>query len=140
MREENKGRRDALISLHPLAVEHLQALKGFDPFVFPWAHSRRPLYADLHRIQKAAGVRKKAGDGGDEFYGFHDFRRAFGTMNADRMTADALQALMRHQSYTTTQRYINMARQLSPAVENLFVPELDQEKQSIAGKLRDSLS
>src|SRR5207248_202981 len=41
------------------------------------------------------------------FYGFHDFRRAFATMNADNLTADALQALMRHKSYQTTRVYIN---------------------------------
>jgi hypothetical protein len=32
-------------------------------------------------------------------------------MNADMLTPDALQALMRHKSYQTTQVYINMARQ-----------------------------
>ena len=35
-------------------------------------------------------------------------------MNADRVTGDALQALMQHKDYKTTQRYINMARQLEP--------------------------
>ena len=30
-------------------------------------------------------------------------------MNADKLTPDALQALMRHKSYQTTQVYINMA-------------------------------
>jgi hypothetical protein len=45
-------------------------------------------------------------------------------MNADRLTGDALQALMRHKSYTTTQRYINMARQLDQSVEVLYVPDV----------------
>ena len=45
-------------------------------------------------------------------------------MNADRMTPDMLQAFMQHQDYQTTQRYINMARQLHPAVAVLFVPEV----------------
>jgi len=40
------------------------------------------------------------------------------------MTGDALQALMRHKSYLTTQRYINMARQLDGAVEGLHVPDV----------------
>jgi hypothetical protein len=44
-------------------------------------------------------------------------------MNAERLTGDSLQALMRHKSYTTTQRYINMAKQLDAAVEKLHVPE-----------------
>ena len=47
-------------------------------------------------------------------------------MNADNMSADALQPLMQHKDYQTTQRYINMARQLTPAVHKLFchVPTL----------------
>jgi hypothetical protein len=40
------------------------------------------------------------------------------------MTADALQKLMRHRSYVTTQRYINAASQVNRAVENLHVPTL----------------
>ncbi len=57
-------------------------------------------------------------------YGFHDLRRAFATMNAADMTREALQALMRHQSSLTTERYINFARQMNPAVANLHVPEV----------------
>jgi hypothetical protein len=45
-------------------------------------------------------------------------------MNADKLTADALQALMRHKSYTTTQVYINMARQMDEAVAALHVPDV----------------
>jgi hypothetical protein len=33
-------------------------------------------------------------------------------MNADKLTADGWQALVRHKSYQTTQVYINMAWQL----------------------------
>ncbi len=40
------------------------------------------------------------------------------------MTADALQSLMRHKSYSTTQRYINLANQVNRAVEGLHVPEV----------------
>src|SRR5262249_26133792 len=57
-------------------------------------------------------------------YGFHDLRRAFATMNTDKLTLDALQVLMRHKSYTTTQKYINMARQMDAAVASLQVPEV----------------
>jgi len=48
------------------------------------------------------------------------------------MTPDALQSLMRHQSYTTTQRYINMARQLNRAVEALYVPSVLEKAASSA--------
>ena len=57
-------------------------------------------------------------------YGFHDERRAFATMNAMNMTREALQSLMRHQSSSTTDRYINFAQQLNPAVANLHVPDV----------------
>lgn len=55
-------------------------------------------------------------------YGFHDLRRAFATMNAYKLSAEALQALMRHKSYQTTQKYINLARQMDTAVASLHVP------------------
>ena len=62
-------------------------------------------------------------------YGFHDLRRAFATMNADKLTPDALQALMRHKSYQTTQReYINMSRQMDAAVASLHVPDVLKAK------------
>jgi integrase len=57
-------------------------------------------------------------------YGFHDLRRAFATMNADKLTPDALQALMRHKSYQTTQVYIHMSRQMDAADASLHVPEV----------------
>ena len=45
-------------------------------------------------------------------------------MNADKLTPDALQALMRHRSYLTTQKYINMVRQMREAVDRLHVPDV----------------
>lgn len=117
---DNKGKRDQLVPLHPLVVEHLRRLKSFSTFVFPWLHGRRQVYDEFLALQKAAGVHPT----GKARYGFHDLRRAFATMNAATLTPDALQALMQHQDYQTTQRYINMARQLNPAVANLYVPTL----------------
>src|SRR5712692_8587995 len=54
-------------------------------------------------------------------YGFHDLRRAFVTLNAEKLTPDALQALMRHKSYQKTQVYINLAQQMDAAVASLHV-------------------
>lgn len=45
-------------------------------------------------------------------------------MNAENMTREALQALMRHASPLTTAKYIDIARQLNPAVAALHVPEV----------------
>ncbi len=143
--KDNKGRRDDQVPLHPVAVEHLRRIIDYGPMVFSWPRDKRSLYADFARIQAAAGIQfpcsanhehrqpcppdcqkkhKHAQGCPPERYGFHDLRRAFATMNADRLTGDALQALMRHKSYQTTQRYINIARQLNKAVDDLYVPDL----------------
>jgi len=132
---DNKGKRDELVPLHPVVVEHLRKLVDFGPTVFPWPHHERTLYAEFGRIQKAA--KDKDGEriidlpchedhehtDACHLYGFHDLRRAFATQNALRLSENALQALMRHKSYLTTKKYINMARQLDGAVEQLHVPE-----------------
>jgi integrase len=117
---DNKGKRDQRVPLHPLVVDHLRRLVSFSPLVFPWADSRRALYTEFATIQAAANVKREDGHA----YGFHDFRRAFATMNAPRLTADALQSLMQHKAYTTTEKYINMAQQHNATVPALFVPEL----------------
>jgi integrase len=78
------------------------------------------LYAQFARIQEKAGVKPT----GKDRYGFHDLRRGFATMNWDRLTQDQLQLLMQHRDYKTTQRYINMARQLKPAAQNVYIPDV----------------
>jgi integrase len=113
---DNKGGRDELTPLHGVAVDHLKKIACFEPVVFPWYYHDRTLWTDFASIQDAAGI--------SPHYGFHDLRRAFATVNADKLTADALQTLMRHKSYLTTQRYINIARQLNRAVESLYVPDV----------------
>jgi integrase len=127
--EGNKGKRDDLVKLPPVVVEHLRKLACFDPVMFPWNHNRRTLDEEWLRIQQAAGINlpcRKQHEHTEHghAYGFHDLRRAFATMNAARLSADQLQALMRHKSYQTTQRYINMASQMDEAVEKLFVPDV----------------
>jgi integrase len=102
-------------------VEHLRKLPSLRRAIFPWLHGERQLYEQFERIQNAAGVKP---EGRKRRYTFHDLRRAFATMNADKLTPDALQHLMQHRDYQTTQRYINLARQLNPAVATLYVPDL----------------
>src|SRR5262249_14247239 len=120
---DNKGKRDQLVPLHPIVVAHLRRLPCLAPLIFPWNHPRRALFEVFERIQQEGGGRPDR----KKRYGFHDLRRAFARMNADRLSADQLQALMQHKTYTTTQGYINMARQLKPAVAGLFVPELGRK-------------
>ncbi len=132
--EDNQGKRDERVKLHPVLIEHLRRLASFDPHVFPWNRSDRVLSADFATIQEAAGVhlpcRIRQEHEPTRFchtYGFHDLRRALAAMNADKLTGDALQSLMRHKSYTTTQVYINMARQMGGAVASLHVPDVPKE-------------
>lgn len=141
--EGNKGKRDVLIRLHPVVITHLKKLPGFTPTVLPWNYNERAVYEEFLRIQLAARVKNAAGEDvplhlpchGDHehtpschVYGFHDLRRAFATMNAGQLSPDALQALMQHKSYQTTQVYINMARQLDQAVAALHVPDVLRAK------------
>ena len=126
---DTKGRRGERVPLHSLVVEHLREIVSFDPLVFTWPHAESTLYKDFGRIQTEAGIHLPCHEQHEHTkachrYGFHDLRRAFATMNAETLTADALQALMRHKSYTTTQRYINIAKQLTRSVEQLHVPKL----------------
>jgi integrase len=60
-----------------------------------------------------------------EPYGFHDFRRIFATVNADGLSQDVLQQLMRHRSAATTALYIALSKQrrLSSSTELLSVPD-----------------
>jgi integrase len=127
--EDNKGKRAERVGLHPVVVEHLKRLPGFGPTVFPWGHNRRTLDTEFHRVQRAAGVNLPCPRGHEHTeachaYGFHDLRRAFATQNAARLTPDALQAMMRHRSYLTTQVYINLAPQMAEAVASLHVPDV----------------
>jgi integrase len=113
-----------------VVIEHLKKLAGFAPVYFPWNYRRATIFTEFGKIQAAAGVKPPAGRA---HYAFHDLRRAFATTNADRLTVDTLQLLMQHKDYQTTQRYISMARQLNPAAQNLFVPDLQTRKVGTSG-------
>ena len=119
--EDNKGKRDERTKLRPVLVEHLKRLAGFTPRVFPWDHDRRTLQTEFAKLQEEAGINlpRRGSHKHTRFchvYTFHDLRRAFAMLNADKLSADALQALMRHKSYQTTLKYINMANRMDEAV------------------------
>jgi integrase len=128
----NKGKRDEIASLHPIVIEHLKPLRAFHDHVFAWPECPEYLYDEFARIQDEAGIKIECpnkhfpwhGECTDccTRYSFHDERRAFATNNALNMNREALQKLMRHKSPETTAKYINMAKQLNPAVQALHVP------------------
>ena len=137
--EDNKGKRDERVKLHPVVVEHLRRLPGFDPAVFPWKDNRRALQEQFAMIQEAAGIKLPCRGNHEHtrycyLYGFHDLRRVFASMNAEKLTPDKLQLLMRHKSYQTTQRYINMFRQVDAAVDSLYVPDLTLAAAKVAAQ------
>jgi integrase len=112
----NKADRDVLVRLHPVAVEHLERLRGFGPKVFPWPHLGVELRRQLARLCQLAGVPR---------YGWHDFRRGFGTMNAPRLRSTELQWLMQHANLSTTARfYIDPTAGQEDVVGRLHVPEV----------------
>lgn len=123
--EDNKGKREGLVKFHPVVVEHLRWIAHFDPHVFPWPHDRtKVLFTEFARIQEAAGNHLACRGQHDHIrfchvYGFYDLRRAFASMHANRLSTEALQLLMRHKSYETTRRYINLARQTDEVVAQL---------------------
>src|SRR5262249_32877605 len=55
--EDNKGKRDQLVQLHPVVIDHLRKLAGFDPHLFPWDHNEKTLRREFRRIQEAAGIK-----------------------------------------------------------------------------------
>jgi integrase len=136
--EGNKGRRDMQIPVHPMMVEHLRRIRAsFSDVVFPWPHGRRRLWTVFDGIQSRAVLADgsplpPSGKGG-RWYGFHDLRRAFASLNAGSMNVFELQQLMQHKSLATTQTYVNLANQLNPKVANLFVPPLPATKAHGAG-------
>ncbi len=129
--EDNKGGRDETVRLHPVVIAHLRPLVGFQPNVFPYEWTDHKLLNEFHAIQERAGIDLSCQNRRTHEccvachrYSFHAFRRSFATMNAENMTREALQALMRHKSASTTAIYIDFARQMKPAVANLHVPEV----------------
>lgn len=127
---DNKGNKGVLVRLHPVVISHLRQITSFEPVVFPWYHHKTTLYNQFMSIQQAAEIHLPCPDAQKHectpkchVYGFHDERRAFATENVGDLSAEELQRLMRHKSYSTTQRYINMAARLSgQTVDKLHVP------------------
>ncbi len=133
---ETKRQRAERLPLHPVVIEHLALLPGFSIEMFPFGDLERTfLWDEFGRIQRAAGIELPCTENHEHtpachVYGFHDLRRAFATMNVSRLSAEALQSLMRHESYATTQKYINMANELTKDVQGLYVPTVGRKATS----------
>jgi integrase len=54
--EDNKGRREERVKLHPVVVESLRRLACFGPNVFPWSHHRRTLDIEFPGSRRRASI------------------------------------------------------------------------------------
>jgi integrase len=133
----NKGKRDDADYLPEATLGHVRAVVGFHPLVFAWPHSQREVWNEFHRIQRVAGIHLTCPHEDDHectdtchVYGFHALRRAYATLNVDVLPAAVLQRKMRHRSFTTTLRYIEVANKMKRSAENVHVPEVLKRKQT----------
>lgn len=122
-------KRDDIDRLPAVESDHVKKMIDFLPLVFSWPHDRKTLWAEFHRIQKAAGIKLACSTAGDhectdscQYYGFHALRRGYATLNADTMPALVLQRKMRHKSFTTMLRYIGLSDKMKKAAERVYVP------------------
>ncbi|TWT35882.1 site-specific tyrosine recombinase XerD [Posidoniimonas corsicana] len=111
-----KGKRDARVELHPVVVQHLRPLMGFDAAVFRWPLAERGLWTHFASLKQEAGVEIPGA--------FHRLRFGFANANVDSLPEDVLQHLMLHKDRQTTRRYINLAKRMQRqgTAEKLHVP------------------
>lgn len=124
-----KRPREEIIRVNPAMIEVLRPI---------WLHNEYPLRANIStrriydlfaKLQDLAEIKLKcrrdhAHHHGCFRYGFHDLRRGFATNNVNRVTAAELQKLMKHKSFATTQKYVNMAEQVLAAEKDIYVPDI----------------
>ena len=135
--DDNKGNRDDIDYLPDVTLDHLHGIVGFEPLVFYWPHNERTLWAEFERIQTAAKIHLPCRDAEKHecttschLYGFHALRRAYATLNADNMPAPVLQQKMRHKSFKTTLRYIELSGKMKKATEQVFVPDFLKKRKA----------
>jgi integrase len=134
---DTKGKRADIDHLPLVTLDHVKRVVGFSPLVFEWPSPESALYQAFHRIQMAAGIHLPCSNPEDHecstachLYGFHALRRAYATLNADKMPAVVLQKKMRHKSFNTTKRYIELADKMKKATEQVYIPEFLKSRKS----------
>ncbi len=131
---DNKATRDEFVTLPAVVMAHVEPLLSDRELVFPWYHSRRCLTQWFEKIQKAAKITLVCREEHDHtpscpYYGFHDLRRGFASLNAGRLPSDVLQRLMRHKDFKTTKRYIQFAEDVNANAPDVFVPDIFKKKE-----------
>jgi len=134
--QDNKGKRDERVPVHPIVIDHLRTIQGNGHTVFPWHDDESKLWIEFGRIQRAVGIHLVCRESHKHtdachVYGFHDLRRSFATVNAKRLKPEVLQKMMRHRAYKTTLGYINLAEQIEEAVQDLRIPDVLQKRDEV---------
>jgi len=128
---QTKRKRDHRACVPEVVIDKLRRIKRFSPMVFPWSYGESTLYRHFFRIQTAAGI-KLTCTGEHEhtdachFYGFHDFRRSFATLN-EELPASMKQGQMGHSTYATTQRYEQFAKSRQNFASKIYLPPSMQQ-------------
>lgn len=122
----NKQKRDHVAYIPGAVAEKLRAIKRFSPLVFAFNAGEMTLYRHFHKIQTAAGIHlpctgEHVHTDWCHWYGFHDFRRSFATLNQE-LPASMKQGQMGHSTYATTQRYEKFAQQRENFADKLYAP------------------
>jgi integrase len=114
---------------------HLKRIRSFGTLVFDWKDNGKALYNEFARIQEAAGSKLACLvdlDGNPKHkcsrfcrvFRFHDLRSAYATENAFRLPHTVLQRKMRHKSFTTTLRYIDLAERMRETAADVLAPNV----------------
>jgi len=122
--EQNKGKRDVQIILHPEVARHLAPLREANSAtVFPTV-TVEFLGRQFRLLQERAAIEPRFKREG-QWYGFHDFRRGFATNNVQHLNTMELMQAMQHRSLATTQKYIRMAEETTAQniASKLAVPD-----------------
>ena len=122
--EQNKGKRDVQILLHPEVVRHLTPLReAKSATVFPYVVFGWQL-RQFYLLQERAAIEPRFKREG-QWYGFHDFRRGFATNNVANLNTMELMQAMQHRDLATTQKYIRMAEETTAQsiASKLAVPD-----------------
>lgn len=129
-----KQKRDHRACLPQVVADKLRLIRRFEPRLFAWNYGESTLYRQFFKIQKAAGI-KLVCTGEHEctdscqYYGFHDFRRSFATLNED-LPASMKQGQMGHSSYATTQRYEQFAKSRQNFAGKIYLPPSMQKAEA----------
>lgn len=130
--QNEKRKRDDRVRVPDELLEVLRPVWKSD-YPLKWPDHKRKLYRAYGHLQETAGIHLPCNEEHEHTkscytYGFHDLRRGFATINARTISADELQKLMKHRSYTTTKRYINMANRVQNEPSKVYIPDILKPK------------